>query len=222
MELLMTCTLYLVVSSSLMSDCLSGTAVPRSVCSLVSLLFLLPCLLLTDLRPVSVLSLFCSLAHILIRSEDKVINNRSLFSNLDSFVSLFSSAQPDGHAVLSQSLQHLVLVHSVSVCGPREVPGLCGRHHLLVHLSDLLGSSRGQYGREGAVQCNVSLDSRSCLCNEDHVFFTGQWFIFSASRPSPSWLLMFWLFNRYRYIYIYLKIMILEGILSDDSPQILK
>uniref|UniRef100_A0A3P8UW29 Vesicular inhibitory amino acid transporter n=1 Tax=Cynoglossus semilaevis TaxID=244447 RepID=A0A3P8UW29_CYNSE len=66
MELLMTCTLYLVVSTSLMSDCLSGTAVPRSVCSLVSLLFLLPCLLLTDLRPVSVLSLFCSLAHILI------------------------------------------------------------------------------------------------------------------------------------------------------------
>uniref|UniRef100_A0A3Q1GAI5 Vesicular inhibitory amino acid transporter n=1 Tax=Acanthochromis polyacanthus TaxID=80966 RepID=A0A3Q1GAI5_9TELE len=38
----------------------------RSVCSLVSLVFLLPCLLLTDLRPVSTLSLLCSLAHILI------------------------------------------------------------------------------------------------------------------------------------------------------------
>lgn len=63
----MTCTLYLVVSSSLLSDSVSGTAVPRSVCSLVSLVFLLPCLLLTDLRPVSTLSLLCSLAHILIR-----------------------------------------------------------------------------------------------------------------------------------------------------------
>ncbi|XP_062415433.1 vesicular inhibitory amino acid transporter [Pungitius pungitius] len=65
-ELLMTCTLYLVVSTSLLSDSLSGTAVPRSVCSLASLAFLLPCLLLTDLRPVSTLSLLCSLAHILI------------------------------------------------------------------------------------------------------------------------------------------------------------
>ncbi|XP_077950010.1 vesicular inhibitory amino acid transporter-like [Gasterosteus aculeatus] len=65
-ELLMTCTLYLVVSTSLLSDSLSGMAVPRSVCSLVSLVFLLPCLLLTDLRPVSTLSLLCSLAHILI------------------------------------------------------------------------------------------------------------------------------------------------------------
>lgn len=66
-ELLMTCTLYLVVSTSLLSDSLSGAAVPRSMCSLVSLMFLLPCLLLTDLRPVSTLSLLCSLAHILIR-----------------------------------------------------------------------------------------------------------------------------------------------------------
>ncbi|XP_078146204.1 vesicular inhibitory amino acid transporter-like [Centroberyx gerrardi] len=65
-ELVMTCTLYLVVSTSLLSDSLSGMAVPRSVCSLVSLMFLLPCLLLTDLRPVSTLSLLCSLAHILI------------------------------------------------------------------------------------------------------------------------------------------------------------
>ncbi|XP_038583651.1 vesicular inhibitory amino acid transporter-like [Micropterus salmoides] len=65
-ELLMTCTLYLVVSTNLLSDSLSGMAVPRSVCSLASLMFLLPCLLLTDLRPVSTLSLLCSLAHILI------------------------------------------------------------------------------------------------------------------------------------------------------------
>uniref|UniRef100_A0A3Q0RTL8 Vesicular inhibitory amino acid transporter n=1 Tax=Amphilophus citrinellus TaxID=61819 RepID=A0A3Q0RTL8_AMPCI len=65
-ELLMTCTLYLLVSTSLLSDSLSGVAVPRSVCSLVSLVFLLPCLLLTDLRLVSTLSLLCSLAHILI------------------------------------------------------------------------------------------------------------------------------------------------------------
>lgn len=66
-ELLMTCTLYLVVSTSLLSDSLSVMAVPRSVCSLASLMFLLPCLLLTDLRPVSTFSLLCSLAHILIR-----------------------------------------------------------------------------------------------------------------------------------------------------------
>ncbi|XP_035472640.2 vesicular inhibitory amino acid transporter isoform X1 [Scophthalmus maximus] len=65
-ELLMTCTLYLVVSTSLLSDSLAGLAVPRLVCSLASLVFLLPCLLLTDLRPVSTLSLLCSLAHILI------------------------------------------------------------------------------------------------------------------------------------------------------------
>lgn len=66
-ELLMTCTLYLVVSTSLLSDSLSGAALPRLMCSLLSLLFLLPCLLLTDLRPVSTLSLLCSLAHVLIR-----------------------------------------------------------------------------------------------------------------------------------------------------------
>uniref|UniRef100_A0A8C6KP97 Vesicular inhibitory amino acid transporter n=1 Tax=Nothobranchius furzeri TaxID=105023 RepID=A0A8C6KP97_NOTFU len=65
-ELLMTCTLYLLVSTSLLCDSLSGVALPRSVCSLVSLMFLLPCLLLTDLRSVSTLSLLCSLAHILI------------------------------------------------------------------------------------------------------------------------------------------------------------
>ncbi|KAG7508376.1 hypothetical protein JOB18_011174 [Solea senegalensis] len=65
-ELLMTCTLYLVVSTTLLSDSMSGLTVPRSVCSLVSVIFLLPCLLLTDLRPVSTLSLLCSLAHILI------------------------------------------------------------------------------------------------------------------------------------------------------------
>lgn len=63
----MTCTLYLVVSTSLLADSLSEMAVPRFVCSLVALMFLLPCLLLTDLRPVSTLSLLCSLAHILIR-----------------------------------------------------------------------------------------------------------------------------------------------------------
>ncbi|XP_061602961.1 vesicular inhibitory amino acid transporter-like [Cololabis saira] len=65
-ELLMTCTLYLLVSTSLLSESLSGAALPRSACSLVALMFLLPCLLLSDLRPVSTLSLLCSLAHILI------------------------------------------------------------------------------------------------------------------------------------------------------------
>ncbi|MEQ2194496.1 hypothetical protein XENOCAPTIV_030146, partial [Xenoophorus captivus] len=65
-ELLMTCTLYLLVSTTLLCDSLSTVALPRSACSLVSLMFLLPCLLLTDLKPVSTLSLLCSLAHILI------------------------------------------------------------------------------------------------------------------------------------------------------------
>ncbi|MEQ2167339.1 hypothetical protein GOODEAATRI_003141, partial [Goodea atripinnis] len=65
-ELLMTCTLYLLVSTTLLCDSLSAVALPRSACSLVSLMFLLPCLLLTDLKPVSTLSLLCSLAHILI------------------------------------------------------------------------------------------------------------------------------------------------------------
>ncbi|KAM6915454.1 vesicular inhibitory amino acid transporter-like [Xenentodon cancila] len=65
-ELLMTCTLYLLVSTNLLCDSLSGVALPRSACSLVALMFLLPCLLLTDLRPVSTLSLLCSLAHVLI------------------------------------------------------------------------------------------------------------------------------------------------------------
>lgn len=74
-ELLMTCTLYLVVSTSLLSDSLSGLAVPGSACSLFSLMFLLPCLLLTDLRPVSTLSLLCSLAHILIRCWSPLTNS---------------------------------------------------------------------------------------------------------------------------------------------------
>uniref|UniRef100_A0A3Q2QYQ9 Vesicular inhibitory amino acid transporter n=1 Tax=Fundulus heteroclitus TaxID=8078 RepID=A0A3Q2QYQ9_FUNHE len=65
-ELLMTCTLYLLVSTTLLCDSLSAVNLPRSACSLMSLMFLLPCLLLTDLRPVSTLSLLCSLAHILI------------------------------------------------------------------------------------------------------------------------------------------------------------
>ncbi|KAM9704595.1 vesicular inhibitory amino acid transporter [Menidia menidia] len=65
-ELLMTCTLYLLVSTTLLCDSLSGVAPPRTVCSLVSLVFLLPCLMLTDLKPVSTLSLLCSLAHIVI------------------------------------------------------------------------------------------------------------------------------------------------------------
>uniref|UniRef100_A0A8C6UFB4 Vesicular inhibitory amino acid transporter n=1 Tax=Neogobius melanostomus TaxID=47308 RepID=A0A8C6UFB4_9GOBI len=60
-ELSMTCTLYLVVSTSLLFDSLSGLAVPRLGCSLLALMFLMPCLLLTDLRPVSTLSLLYNL-----------------------------------------------------------------------------------------------------------------------------------------------------------------
>lgn len=96
-ELLMTCTLYLIVATSLLSDSLSRMAVPRSVCSLVSLMFLLPCLLLTDLRPVSTLSLLCSLAHILIRwfnrsgTTFRVLNVHKLSSDqLTEFTKLYS------------------------------------------------------------------------------------------------------------------------------------
>ncbi|XP_028296094.1 vesicular inhibitory amino acid transporter-like [Gouania willdenowi] len=65
-ELVMTCSAYLLVSTGLLLDSLSGVAAPRSVCLLVSLMCVLPCLLLTGLRPVSTLSLLCSLAHALI------------------------------------------------------------------------------------------------------------------------------------------------------------
>lgn len=88
----MTCTLYLVVSTSLLSDSLSGMAVPRSVCSLVSLMFLLPCLLLTDLRPVSTLSLLCSLAHILIRWLNRSASR--LFWQSGEFVHAISWSAP--------------------------------------------------------------------------------------------------------------------------------
>ncbi|KAM6964871.1 vesicular inhibitory amino acid transporter [Aplochiton taeniatus] len=64
-ELLMTCSLYLLVATSLLQKALSWRAIPRSVCSLVTLLCLLPCLLLADLKSVSTLSLLCSLAHAL-------------------------------------------------------------------------------------------------------------------------------------------------------------
>lgn len=51
-----------------------------------------------------------------------------------------------GHAVLSELCQQLVLVLSVSGRGPRRLPGLSGRHDLLLHLADLPPSVRGQHG----------------------------------------------------------------------------
>ncbi|XP_067097827.1 vesicular inhibitory amino acid transporter [Osmerus mordax] len=73
LELVMTCTLYLVVSTNLLAHSLSslpsalalapGTS--AALCPLVPLLVLLPCLLLADLRVVSKLSMLCSLAQLL-------------------------------------------------------------------------------------------------------------------------------------------------------------
>ena len=73
LELVMTCTLYLVVSTNLLAHSLSslppalalapGTS--AALCPLVPLLVLLPCLLLADLRVVSRLSMLCSLAQLL-------------------------------------------------------------------------------------------------------------------------------------------------------------
>lgn len=155
----MTCTLYLVVSTSLLSDSLSGAALPRFMYSLLSLMFLLPCLLLTDLRSVSTLSLLCSLAHVLIRwcylnstkSQPSrpllIFQIKKVFFSL-SLVILF---QPLGHAVLYESSQQLVMVLSAPLCGPWGLPRLCGCHHLFLHLADLPPSSRGQHGGQGAV-----------------------------------------------------------------------
>lgn len=72
-------------------------------------------------------------------------------SEITIFVLFLFLWQPVGHAVLSESSWQLVLVPPVSVRGPRGLPCLCGRHHLLLHLADLSASFRGQYGGQRAV-----------------------------------------------------------------------
>ncbi|XP_018597931.2 vesicular inhibitory amino acid transporter [Scleropages formosus] len=65
-ELSMTCVLYLVVSSNLVSHSFLGPPLPLAAWSMASVLPLVPCVLIRDLRVVSRLSLLCSLAQFLI------------------------------------------------------------------------------------------------------------------------------------------------------------
>lgn len=65
-ELMMTCILYLVVSSNLMGHSFPFLPLPPAAWSAVTFLSLVPCMLIRDLRMVSRLSLLCSLAQFLI------------------------------------------------------------------------------------------------------------------------------------------------------------
>uniref|UniRef100_A0A671SZ36 Vesicular inhibitory amino acid transporter n=1 Tax=Sinocyclocheilus anshuiensis TaxID=1608454 RepID=A0A671SZ36_9TELE len=65
-ELLMTCILYLVVSSNLMCHSLFFLPLTPAASSAFTFLILVPCMLIRDLRVVSRLSLSCSLAQFLI------------------------------------------------------------------------------------------------------------------------------------------------------------
>ncbi|KAJ8355966.1 hypothetical protein SKAU_G00187600 [Synaphobranchus kaupii] len=65
-ELLMTCILYLVVSSNLVRHSLAFVPLSPTAWSSVTFLILVPCMLIRDLRVVSRLSLLCSLAQFLI------------------------------------------------------------------------------------------------------------------------------------------------------------
>ncbi|XP_036406190.1 vesicular inhibitory amino acid transporter [Megalops cyprinoides] len=65
-ELMMTCILYLVVSSNLASHSFAFIPLPPATWSVITFLPLVPCMLIRDLRVVSRLSLLCSLAQFLI------------------------------------------------------------------------------------------------------------------------------------------------------------
>ncbi|XP_029608762.1 vesicular inhibitory amino acid transporter [Salmo trutta] len=65
-ELMMTCILYLVVSTNLMCHSFSFLPLPPAAWSVMTFLTLVPCMLIRDLRVVSRLSLLCSLAQFLI------------------------------------------------------------------------------------------------------------------------------------------------------------
>ncbi|XP_051951406.1 vesicular inhibitory amino acid transporter [Xyrauchen texanus] len=65
-ELVMTCILYLVISSNLMCHSLFFFSLTPATCSTITFLTLVPCMVIRDLRVVSHLSLFCSLAQFLI------------------------------------------------------------------------------------------------------------------------------------------------------------
>ncbi|XP_065124955.1 vesicular inhibitory amino acid transporter [Paramisgurnus dabryanus] len=66
LELTMTCILYLVVGSNLMCHSLYFLPLTPVTCSTVTFLILMPCMLIRDLRAVSRLSFFCSLAQFFI------------------------------------------------------------------------------------------------------------------------------------------------------------
>ncbi|XP_036438708.1 vesicular inhibitory amino acid transporter [Colossoma macropomum] len=65
-ELMMTCILYLVVSSNLMGHSFPFLPLTPATCSALTFLTLMPCMLIRDLKVVSQLSFLCSLAHFLI------------------------------------------------------------------------------------------------------------------------------------------------------------
>ncbi|KAI4880933.1 hypothetical protein NFI96_015643 [Prochilodus magdalenae] len=65
-ELMMTCILYLVVSSNLMGHSFPFVPLSPATCSALTFLTLMPCMLIRDLKVVSQLSFLCSLAHFLI------------------------------------------------------------------------------------------------------------------------------------------------------------
>ncbi|XP_016295259.1 vesicular inhibitory amino acid transporter [Sinocyclocheilus anshuiensis] len=65
-ELVMTCILYLVVSSNLMCHSLFFLPLTPAACSAITFFILVPCMLIRDLRVLSHLSLFCSLAQFFI------------------------------------------------------------------------------------------------------------------------------------------------------------
>ncbi|XP_064026194.1 vesicular inhibitory amino acid transporter-like [Pogoniulus pusillus] len=65
-ELLMTCTLYLVVSGNLLSHSFPAAAVPEGAWSALACAALLPCVFIRTLKLVSKLSQLCSLVHFMV------------------------------------------------------------------------------------------------------------------------------------------------------------
>nr|XP_033793518.1 vesicular inhibitory amino acid transporter-like [Geotrypetes seraphini] len=65
-ELMMTCTLYLVVSGNLLSHSFPSAPVTAKTWSIITFIILLPCVFIKTLKIVSKLSLLCSVAHLFI------------------------------------------------------------------------------------------------------------------------------------------------------------
>ena len=90
-------------------------------------------------------------------------------------LSLFSLslARSVGDALLSECVPRLVPVLSVCGRGARGLPGVCGRHHLLLHLSDIPPGCRGRYGAQRAVPRHVGPHPRSRLRPENRLLLAG-------------------------------------------------